>query len=62
MKNEFKVGDKYRYRGFYNFEDRDEIITITSIEGKYIHMSNGYATIRENDGSCLYLTKLEENE
>lgn len=62
MNNNFKVGDICRYCGFYDFEDRSEVITITSIEGKYIGMSNGYTTIREEDGSCLYLSKIETNE
>jgi len=55
-------GKQYRYRGFYNGEDHDEMITILNINykkrnGGTVTMSNGIATTIEKDGTLYCLTK-----
>lgn len=53
-----KVGEQYRYRGFYNGESHDEIVIVESINGREVNMSNNIGTMLEEDGSCICLYEL----
>lgn len=60
--SKFKVGKQYRYRGFYNGETHDEIVTIEAIHGREVSMSNNVGTIIEEDGTCICLFELSSQK
>lgn len=62
--SEIKIGEKYRYIGFYRGEDRDEEITVTGIDRKkgctgFVSMSNNISTFVEKNGEVNCLRKID---